>query len=500
MAQGGHGARDGGRTRANLLRRAAMIAHKDLNDVEQAFTWLGDALVAHVDPLTLDMLESLGMDCGDPRRAEAALTHALSEVFDGPLVKQLLGRRAKIRRDQLIEPVNAAADLKKLHDLSPTDQSVMDELAGLLMELSDYKSLVQLYEDQILRGKDMNARAELARKVARVWEEQLADGREAADAWRRVLRMKAGDAEATQGLERSKSGALKKPEGDPKFVYAPPKLVSDQPVPAPVRTATSRAPSVAPKATDAPKPEATRRPSAAASPAETTSTGTSPTTELQPRAPISSRPRSAPPPLPSQSPSIAGSGSVGGMLGRDPSLENEIDASLDALEAPSFERTGEGVSSALPSTQDSPSRQKNRPADVDFTSDPNDVTSSGQVVPTTLRDSMRSSGGSGATDQPPPMTVPGGPNVDTEDGGTPLAHEEIGSGELIDIEDTGANMRLETTHASAGGHEDEIVIADDLAEEIGEHGAPKQTQVDPNEEEEHTDAGVSVPPFRHERR
>ena len=230
LAAGGHGARDGGRTRANLLRRAAMIAHRDLHDIEQAFTWLGDALVAHVDSLTLDMLESLGIDGGDPRRAEAALSHALGEVFDGPLVKQLLGRRAKIRRDQLVEPVNAAADLKKLHDLSPQDQSVMDELAGLLMELNDYKSLVQLYEDQILRGKDMNARAELARKVARIWEEQLADGREAADAWRRVLRMKAGDTEATQGLERAKSGALKKPEGDPKFVYAPPKLVSEQPV------------------------------------------------------------------------------------------------------------------------------------------------------------------------------------------------------------------------------------------------------------------------------
>ena len=74
---------------------------------------------------------------------------------------------------------------------------------------------MQLYEDQILRGKDMNARAELARKVARIWEEELADAREAADAWRRVLRMKAGDSEATQGLERAKGGQLKKAEGDP---------------------------------------------------------------------------------------------------------------------------------------------------------------------------------------------------------------------------------------------------------------------------------------------
>ena len=88
----------------------------------------------------------------------------------------------------------------------------MDELSALLTELGDYRGMVQLYEDQILRGKDMNARAELARKVARMWEEQLTDPREAADAWRRVLRMKQNDPEATAGLERAKSNMLKKPE------------------------------------------------------------------------------------------------------------------------------------------------------------------------------------------------------------------------------------------------------------------------------------------------
>ncbi len=227
LASGGHGARDGGRTRGSLLRRAAQIAHQDLSDIDQAFAWLADALVSHVDAQTLDALEGLALEIGDPRRAEGGLSHALSEVFDGPLVRQLLARRARIRREFLDEPGQAAADLKKLHDLSPNDQAVLDELAGLLAELSDFRGLVQLYEDQILRGKDMNARAELARKVARMWEEQLQDAREAADAWRRVLRMKAGDEEATQGLARAKSNLLKK--ADPatiKEAYAPPRLPS----------------------------------------------------------------------------------------------------------------------------------------------------------------------------------------------------------------------------------------------------------------------------------
>ena len=132
----------------------------------------------------------------------------LEEVFDGPLVRQLLARRAKLRREHLADTVGAAADLKKLHDLSPNDAAVLNELTALLTELGDYRGMVRVFEDQILRGKDMSARAELARKVAQMWEVELADPREAADAWRRVLRMKQGDPEATAGLERAKSGML----------------------------------------------------------------------------------------------------------------------------------------------------------------------------------------------------------------------------------------------------------------------------------------------------
>ena len=573
LSAGGHGARDGGRTRANLLRRAAMIAHRDLHDIEQAFTWLGDALVAHVDSLTLDMLESLGIDGGDPRRAEAALSHALGEVFDGPLVKQLLGRRAKIRRDQLVEPVNAAADLKKLHDLSPQDQSVMDELAGLLMELNDYKSLVQLYEDQILRGKDMNARAELARKVARIWEEQLADGREAADAWRRVMRMKAGDTEATQGLERSKSGALKKPEGDPKFVYAPPKLVSEQPVPPPARANAKEkagtsspppgSPSNGPKRPSSPRISVSPRSAGN----EATSTHTAPTTQIDTARSSTAGPpssskatRSAPPPLPSTGLKDVASGltvtmtsPVKGRSGREEgsALESEIDASLDRLELEGptgttlpgdVPRTNKGLAQTgetlarddVPSTLDAPagssgSARGTRPP---VTFNAGEETHSGAVVPHTVRESFRvprdplaterpvTTGDGGLSDSfhPPPVTVPpvtveGGPTTSPEGehsvneaptGESAVAHEELGSGELLDADEhTGVGMpsdhALESTLARSkhgGEHrpeDDEIVIADDLAEDI-EDDKSQPSLVD--DEEEHTDAGATVPPFR----
>jgi tetratricopeptide (TPR) repeat protein len=215
LASGGQGARDGGRTRGVLLRRASTLASRDLHDNDQAFNLLGDALLAHVDAATLDALDDLARSVGDPRRAEATLTRALAEVFDGPLVRQLLSRRAQLRREVLHDKANAALDLKKLYELSPSDQTILEEVASLLTELGDYRAMVQLYEDQILRGKDLQVRAELARKVARMWEQQLDDPREAADAWRRVLRMKQGDTEATTGLERAKSNMIQRRSNAP---------------------------------------------------------------------------------------------------------------------------------------------------------------------------------------------------------------------------------------------------------------------------------------------
>ena len=233
LANGGQGARDGGRTRGMLLGRAAELAHTELKDTEQAFTWLGDAIVSHVDDEPLAALERLADEVGEPRRAETVLSRALEEVFDGPLVRKLLARRAAVRREKLADAPGAAADLKRLHDLSPADTAVMDQLSLLYVELEDYRGMVQLYEDQILRGKDPAARAELARNVARLWQGKLGDPREAADAWRRVLRMKAGDPEAVAGLELAKANMLKRTSEPPSEPLQPePATLPEKGVPA----------------------------------------------------------------------------------------------------------------------------------------------------------------------------------------------------------------------------------------------------------------------------
>src|SRR5258706_14776918 len=116
----------------------------------------------------------------------------------------------------------------------------MDELSAHLTELGDFRGMVHVLEDQILRGKDPQARAELARKVARLWEEQLKDAREAADAWRRVLRMKPGDADAQAGLERAKADMNNKRKAEAASRASEPD--DDPPAPAPLMKADAEKP------------------------------------------------------------------------------------------------------------------------------------------------------------------------------------------------------------------------------------------------------------------
>jgi tetratricopeptide (TPR) repeat protein len=210
MASGGQSARDGGKTRGSLLRRAASMVFRDIHDVDRAFSWLGEALVAHVDAPTLDALEELAHEVGTPQRAEETLGRALGEVFEAPLVRELLARRARLRRDSMADKAGAAGDLRKLYELAPADHQVAADLAALYTDLGDHHALVSLYEDQIIRTKDPATRADLARRVAHMWETELADAREAADAWRRVLRLNPKDAEAMAGLERMKAAMLRR--------------------------------------------------------------------------------------------------------------------------------------------------------------------------------------------------------------------------------------------------------------------------------------------------
>lgn len=232
LAAGGQDARDGGKTRSRMLRRAAKLAAFELRDIERAIGWIGDALTKFVEADSLTTLNDIAASHGDYQVAEQVATRALGEVFDGPMVRELLRYRADLRQDQLDNLAGAAEDLRRLHDLNPADFEVNSRLATMYEELGDYIGMVKLYEDQILRSRDQALRAELARTVAKLWQNKLNDPRETADAWRRVLRFNAADEEAKQGLAKAKAEMLQARPAEasampPPVVEAPPPPIVD---------------------------------------------------------------------------------------------------------------------------------------------------------------------------------------------------------------------------------------------------------------------------------
>jgi tetratricopeptide (TPR) repeat protein len=227
LARGGQSARDGGKSRSRMLRRAARLAAFELRDTDRALTWIGDALCQYVEQESLGTLNDVAATVGNYELAEQVATRALEEVFDGPMVRELLRYRADLRQDQLDNLAGAAEDLRRLYDLNPGDFEVNGRLATMYEELGDYLGMVRLYEDQILRSRDQVLRGDLARTVARIWEEKLDDPRETADAWRRVLRFHPTDEDAKRGLAKAKANMLHARSSEasalpPPVVEAPP--------------------------------------------------------------------------------------------------------------------------------------------------------------------------------------------------------------------------------------------------------------------------------------
>lgn len=229
LAVGGQSARDGGKTRSRMLRRAAKLAQFELDDSTQALAWIGQALGQYVDAESLATLDEIAAAVGDYAVAESVATKALEEVFDGPMVRELLKYRADLRQDRLDNLAGAAEDLRRLHDLQPSDFEVSSRLATMYEELGDYLGMVRLHEDQIIRSRDQALRGELARVVARLWRDKLNDPRETADAWRRVLRLHSGDEEAKEGLAKAKASMLQSRAPDSEVL--PPPVLGTAPMP-----------------------------------------------------------------------------------------------------------------------------------------------------------------------------------------------------------------------------------------------------------------------------
>ena len=215
LSDAGSGLRDGGAFRSEALRHAAELARRTLGDKARSWTLLGESLSASPSDDNLKTLRSFESEDGDGTAAADALRFALGGVFDANQSRTLLLESARVKRERMNDAKGAAEDLRAAYDLAPADAALWSALTSTLREAGDFRGLVSAYEDRLVRERDTATRQEFARIVARIWSDDLVDAREAADAWRRLLRLAPGDAEAQSGLEKARGSLVGNPSVPP---------------------------------------------------------------------------------------------------------------------------------------------------------------------------------------------------------------------------------------------------------------------------------------------
>ena len=101
-----------------------MVAHRDLDDIDRAFSWLADSIIAHVDEASLDALAQLGSDVGDMARVESVLSRAL-DVFalvDADEAYVLVALAGLLPREEHNELLETALPMIRERDRRPQDR------------------------------------------------------------------------------------------------------------------------------------------------------------------------------------------------------------------------------------------------------------------------------------------------------------------------------------------------------------------------------------------
>ncbi|MBM4378105.1 MAG: tetratricopeptide repeat protein, partial [Deltaproteobacteria bacterium] len=122
----------------------------------------------------------------------AAVYEALAESLPrGPLVERLYRVLARVQDQKLNDAAAAEAALRQVLDFDPANSEVLDELAELFRRRGRVRELAQVLEQKVSTAPSLDARKDLLRHLAAVYEQQLSSPDEAVGALQRALGLEA---------------------------------------------------------------------------------------------------------------------------------------------------------------------------------------------------------------------------------------------------------------------------------------------------------------------
>jgi tetratricopeptide (TPR) repeat protein len=185
-------------TRAELHREVARIAEQELDDLEFAVgQW---RLLIALDPEQTDARQQLRRLLRQTQRwgeLEALLLSEVSRQHSAEQSVPLYLELARLAQQELDNSRGAASHLRNARQLAPHDPAVLSELASLHEQLSQWRELASVLEEQAaVESLSTAQRVPLWLRAARVWSDKLGRDEEALRLCQRVRELQPEDAQA----------------------------------------------------------------------------------------------------------------------------------------------------------------------------------------------------------------------------------------------------------------------------------------------------------------
>jgi tetratricopeptide (TPR) repeat protein len=160
----------------SLHRRSARILHAQLRNDERAGAAYARLLALGEDAEALRFVQARALESDDPRLLADALLR-LSRLEQEPReLRDLSFEYAHVQNRRLGAPAAAIPVLQRiLSELDPEFEPALDELISAAQAANDDAVLAQALERQLLRESERQGRAELAERLAALYDERLHD-------------------------------------------------------------------------------------------------------------------------------------------------------------------------------------------------------------------------------------------------------------------------------------------------------------------------------------
>ncbi len=189
----------------SLLLRASRLLSAALNDDHGSFDILKEALVRFPENQEVyTTTEELAVRIGRLDALDAQMARLLARDLPEETRVAVLERRLGLLLGKMNRYDEAVDICRKLLELNPEHAEAARSLELSLEKSGRYLELVRHLELRLEEERDRQARIEIMRTIATLWEDQLVNRWEAGEMWTMILDVDPGNAEALNALERLK--------------------------------------------------------------------------------------------------------------------------------------------------------------------------------------------------------------------------------------------------------------------------------------------------------